>query len=69
MAARKSARLTEDQAHDLQPFMKAGMRGLERSDWKPGLPVEYLVAPIVLQVLIAVSRECGLRELLEASHA
>jgi hypothetical protein len=58
-----------EQMRQLVPFLDAAKRGLVLSRWRPGEPVEELLAPITLQVLIAVSRECGLRELLEASHA
>lgn len=41
----------------LVPFQDAGMRGLQRSRWRPGQPVEDLVAPIVLAVLAEVARQ------------
>ena len=59
-------RLDVEQAQELTPFMAAGMAGLGRSRWRPGDPVEYLVAPIVLAVLVSVSRECNLRKLNQA---
>lgn len=40
------------------------MDGLLRSTWKPGQPAEELVAPIALAVLVGVSRELRLGELL-----
>jgi hypothetical protein len=59
-----------EQMKQLVPFLDAAKRGLVLSRWRPGDPVEELLAPITLQVLVAVSRECGLGELLrEASHA
>ena len=57
-----------EHAKQLVPFLDAAKRGLKLSRWRPGDPVEELLAPITLQVLIAVSRECGLGELLEASR-
>jgi hypothetical protein len=58
-----------EQAKQFVPFLDAAKRGLMLSRWRPGDPVEELLAPITLQVLIAVSRECRLGELLEASGA
>jgi hypothetical protein len=49
--------LTEDQMSDLERYVKAGMDGLYRSRWRLGDPVEFLVAPIVLQVIILVSKD------------
>jgi hypothetical protein len=70
MAPRRTTRLDIQQAEALLPFLKAGMDGLRRSHWRPGAPVEWLVAPIVLQVLVAVSRELRIKELLaEAGYA
>ena len=54
-----------ERAKALVPFLDAAKRGLTLSRWRPGDPVEELLAPITLQVLIAVSRECGLGELLK----
>ena len=41
----------------LLPYLQAGMRGLALSRWRPGDDPRDLVAPIVLQVLLAVSRD------------
>jgi hypothetical protein len=57
-------RIEVEQAKQFVPFLEAAQRGLTLSRWRPGDPVEELLAPITLQVLIAVSRECGLGELL-----
>lgn len=57
-----------EQMRSLVPFLDAAKRGLVLSRWRPGDPVEELLAPITLAVLVAVSRECRLGELLEASH-
>lgn len=66
MSPRKATRhLSVQDTTDLEPFMVAGMEGLRRTRWRSGDPVECLVAPIVLQVLIAVSRECRLGELMK----
>jgi hypothetical protein len=54
-----------EQMRQLAPFLDAAKRGLVLSRWRPGDPVEELLAPIVLQVLVAVSRECRLGELLK----
>jgi hypothetical protein len=65
LAAKPKIRLTDEQSAALEPFMIAGLDGLHRSRWKPGDPVEYLVAPIVLRVIIAVSREFRMGELIK----
>jgi hypothetical protein len=57
-----------EQMKQLAPFLDAAKRGLTLSRWRPGDPVEELLAPITLAVLVAVSRECRLGELLEAPH-
>ena len=54
MAAK--VRLSKADAADLEPFGQAAMRGLGRARWRPGDPVEWLVAPIVLAVLAEVGR-------------
>jgi hypothetical protein len=58
-----------EQAKQFVPFLNAAAHRLALSRWRPGDPVQELLAPITLQVLIAVSRECRLGELLEASRA
>lgn len=46
----------------LEPLVRAGMEGLRKSKWQLGWPVEYLVVPIVIAVVIEVSRQLGLKE-------
>jgi hypothetical protein len=57
MPKRPAVHLTDDQVADLERYVEAGMGGLRRSSWRPGAPWEYLVAPIVLQVIIQVSQD------------
>lgn len=57
------ARPTREQLEDLRvlvPFLAAGRRGLEASNWRPGDDASDLVAPIVLCVLAEVARQVPL---------
>lgn len=60
--ASRTVRLSDDQVSDLAHYVDAGMSGLLRARWRFGDPLEYLVAPIVLQVIIQVGRDLGLGE-------
>ncbi|MGI8333443.1 hypothetical protein ACRYCC_26120 [Actinomadura scrupuli] len=42
--------LAPEDARALVPLLKAGLRGLDSSRWRPGQQAEYLVVPIVLAV-------------------
>lgn len=53
-----------EQAKLLLPFLEAGRRGLLSSQWRPGAPVEDLLAPIVLHVLAEAGRRLRIGELL-----
>lgn len=57
MPRTRKQKVGDARARELDPFMRAGMKGLNRSSWRPGDPVGRLVAPIVLEVILAVSRE------------
>jgi hypothetical protein len=57
-----------DACRTLAPFMRAGMVGLERSDWRPGCAAEDLVGPIVLAVLVEVARQLPLAEMTAALY-
>lgn len=61
---RRTTKLSLEQARELEPFAEAAKRGLRRSNWRPGDPVEYLIAPITLAVLVEVSKRCRLGDLL-----
>jgi len=52
------------QATALLPFLAAARRGLLMSCWRPGLDADELLAPIVLAVLVEVSKQLRIGELL-----
>lgn len=68
MPGQATRRLSDEDARDLAPLMRAGHRGLRASRWKPGHPAEYLVAPIVLAVVAEVSRMLNLDGIMDGAN-
>jgi hypothetical protein len=56
MARQRRVSVADEDLPTLERLMRAGMDGARRSKWQIGWPLESLVAPIVIRVVLEVAR-------------